>query len=165
MGSDAREYYEKYRPMVLRRCRKMLGNGEDAVDAAQDVFVNFLRGEEKLRGRFPSSLLYTIATNICLNRIRWKRRHAETAHEDPDNTIAVERGYDLVEAKMIMDMLFENESEQTRTICYMYHADGMTLQEIGAAVGMSFSGVRKRLRSFASRARLRYEGGTGGTHE
>jgi DNA-directed RNA polymerase specialized sigma24 family protein len=43
----------------------------------------------------------------------------------------------------------------------MYHADGMTLREIGEAVGMSVSGVRKRLTSFNTRARLRYEGENG----
>jgi RNA polymerase sigma-70 factor (ECF subfamily) len=156
MAIDIKECYEKYMPMVLRRCRKMLRREEDAVDAAQDVFVMLLRGEERLHGKFPSSLLYTIATNICLNRIRGEKRRSETPYRSADEFAAAERGYDQVEAKMIMEAIFENESGKTRTICYMYHADGMTLQEIAEAVGMSFSGVRKRLRSFASRARLRY---------
>jgi RNA polymerase sigma-70 factor (ECF subfamily) len=64
---------------------------------------------------------------------------------------------------MIMDAIFENESEKTRLICYMYYADGMTLQEIGKAAGLSWSGVRKRLQAFASRARIRYGDGTGGS--
>ena len=161
MAIDIKECYEKYMPMVLRRCRKMLHSEEDAVDAAQDVFVRLLRGEEKLHGKFLSSLLFTIATNICLNRIRWRRRHAEL--EAAEDLAAAENAYAEVEARMLMDMLCEAESEKTRTICYMYHVDGMTLKEIGKAVGMSFSGVRKRLQGFASRARIRYKGGTGGT--
>ena len=63
---------------------------------------------------------------------------------------------------MLVEAILKDESEETRMICYMYHVDGMTLQEIGDAAGMSFSGVRKRLQGFASRARIRYEGGTGG---
>ena len=167
MAIDIKDCYEKYMPMVLRRCRKMLRSEEDAVDAAQDVFVKLLRGEEKLHGKFPSSLLYTIATNICLNRLRWRRRHAETPHEVVEDIAAAEKGYDHVEAKMLVEAILRDESDSTRTICYMYHVDGMTLQEIGKAAGMSFSGVRKRLESFASRARLRYgdssSGATGGT--
>ena len=141
----------------------MLRSEEDAVDAAQDVFVRILRGEEKLHGKFPSSLLYTIATNVCLNRLRWRRRHAETQHEAVEDFAMTERSYDKVEAKMFVEAIFQDESREIQTICYMYYVDGMTLQEIGKAVRMSFSGVRKRLQSFASRARIRYEGGGGGT--
>jgi RNA polymerase sigma-70 factor (ECF subfamily) len=165
LAIDIKECYEKYMPMVLRRCRKMLRSEEDAVDAAQDVFVKLLRGEEKLSGRFPSSLLYTIATNVCLNKIRWKKRHAETSRDVTEDAVFSVNGgaYSEVEAKMIMDAIFENEPEETRLICYMYHADGMTLKEIGEAVGMSFSGVSKRLKAFASRARIRYGEDTGGS--
>jgi RNA polymerase sigma-70 factor (ECF subfamily) len=159
MSIDIRECYEKYMPMVLRRCRRLLRDGDDALDAAQDVFVRLLRGRETLHGQFLSSLLYTIATNICLNRIRWKKRHAEDSREAMDEFTATERGYDQVEAGMIMNAIFENESGKTRTICYMYHVDGMTLKEIGAALGLSISGVRKRLTAFASRARIKYGGG------
>ena len=74
MAIDVAAWYEKYGPMVIRRCRQILGNGEDALDAVQDVFVNLLKGEEKLDDRFPSSLLYTMATNVCLNRLRKGKR-------------------------------------------------------------------------------------------
>ena len=149
-------FYEKYFPMVLRRCRSMLGEWE-AGDAAQDVFVKLLGGREKLHGRFPSSLLFTIATNTCLNRLRWRRRHAEVSHEDLDEGafFAEDRGYSQVEARMIMEAIFAAESEQTRAMCFLYHADGMSLAEIGAALGLSASGVRKRLISFGRRARLK----------
>jgi DNA-directed RNA polymerase specialized sigma24 family protein len=43
-------------------------------------------------------------------------------------------------------------------MCFMYHADGMTLKEIGDAMGLSISGVRKRLAAFNTRARIRYGG-------
>jgi RNA polymerase sigma-70 factor (ECF subfamily) len=159
MSIDIKEYYEKYMPMVLRRCRQLLRDGDDALDAAQDVFVKLLRGRKTLHGQFPSSLLYTIATNICLNRIRWKKRHAEDPSEAMDEFTAAERGFDQVEAGIIMNAIFENESGKTRTICYMYHVDGMTLKEIGGAVGLSISGVRKRLTAFAARARIKYRDG------
>jgi RNA polymerase sigma-70 factor (ECF subfamily) len=159
MVIDIHAYYDKYLPMVLRRCRGMLGNEEDALDAAQDVFVRLLRAKNRLRGQFPSSLLYTIATNTCLNRIRWKKRHGEESYEEtslPDH-FGLDRGYDQVEAGMILEAVLKTESESTRAICFMYHADGMTLREIGEAVGMSISGVRKRLAAFNARARIRYE--------
>ena len=35
--------YEKYGPMVLRRCRQLLGDEEEAMDVTQDVFVKLLQ--------------------------------------------------------------------------------------------------------------------------
>ena len=153
---DVRFYYETYSPMVYRRCRQMLGNDEDAMDAMQDVFIKLINSSAKLHGQFPSSLLYTIATNTCLNRIRWRRRHRESSQTPEDLILPVQdQGFDETEAKMIMEMIFEAESESTRSICFMYFVDGMTLKEIGEAIGLSISGVRKRLQAFNERARTR----------
>jgi RNA polymerase sigma-70 factor (ECF subfamily) len=149
--------------MVFRRCRQMLGNEEDALDAVQDVFTRLLRAKKKLHGRFLSSLLYTIATNTCLNRIRGKKRRRELGLDDFEalSLFQDDRGYEEVEARLIMDRILKNEPVLTRTICFMYHADGMTLKEIGETVGMSISGVRKRLTGFRARAKIRLSGGKG----
>jgi RNA polymerase sigma-70 factor (ECF subfamily) len=147
--------------MILRRCRRMLGSEEDALDALQDVFVKLINAEARLHGQFPSSLLYTIATNTCLNRLRRKKRRRETVQDPAEFVLpAKDRELEYTEARLVMEGILETESELTRTICYMYHADGMTLKEIGDAVGMSVSGVRKRLESFKARARNKLDGGS-----
>jgi len=161
MAIDVAAWYEKYGPMVIRRCRKILGNGEDALDAVHDVFVNLLQQETKLHGTFPSSLLYTMATNVCLNRLRKKKREIPRDFSGEDAAgISIDEGYDQVDAEMLLEDILKDESEMNRTICFMYHADNMTLKEIGEAVGLSISGVRKRLESFKDRARLRYSAGS-----
>jgi RNA polymerase sigma-70 factor (ECF subfamily) len=134
----------------------MLGNEEDAFDAAQDVFLHVLGARHRLHETFPSSLLYTIATNICLNRLKTKRRHGESAVEPETLPLAAhDTAYDEVDARIVMEAILKTESESTRAICFMYHADGMTLKEIGETVGMSISGVKKRLDTFNKRARIK----------
>ena len=163
MAVDVAAWYEKYGPMVIRRCRVLLRNDEEAMDAVQDVFVNLLRAEGRIRSAFPSSLLYTIATNVCLNRLRRKKREApETLVPNEDFLSGGEYGfsvtdgaYEQVDAELLVKTILEDESEETRTVCFMYHADGMTLREIGEAVGLSISGVRKKLEAFKKRARLK----------
>ncbi|AEF82333.1 RNA polymerase sigma factor [Leadbettera azotonutricia] len=71
MAIDIKTWYEKYGPMVFRRCKGMLHSEEDALDAVHDVFVQLMRA--KLDDRYPSSLLYTMATNTCLNKLRWRK--------------------------------------------------------------------------------------------
>jgi RNA polymerase sigma-70 factor (ECF subfamily) len=135
----------------------MLRDEDDALDAAQDVFVRLMDAKARLHGQYPSSLLYTIATNTCLNRIRQTKTRSEVFC-DTDALPVPDCEYDKVDARLIMDAILKTESESTRSICFMYHADGMTLKEIGEAMGLSISGVRKRLTSFASRARITLEG-------
>ena len=66
---DFDNLYRQYGPMVLRRCRFILKNEEKALDAMQDVFVRLIERKERINN-VCSSLLYTMATNICLNKIR-----------------------------------------------------------------------------------------------
>ena len=163
MTIDIAAWYEKYGPMVFRRCKALLRNEDEAMDAVQDVFLNLLRSADRLSGSYPSSLLYTIATNVCLNRLRDRKRiDWEAIFSQEDFFSAEMQGfstagdYDQVDAKLLVEAILEDESEQTRAICFMYHADGMTLKEIGDAVDLSISGVRKRLETFKKRARLKF---------
>lgn len=137
--------------MVLRRCRFMLRDEEQALDAMQDVFVELLRREQDLVHCAPSSLLYTIATNVCLNRIRRSKRRPETSDDEILQTIA---GGESSEAEALaghfLDRLFSREPENTRTIAVLHYVDGLTLEETAHQVGMSISGVRKRLRALRS---------------
>jgi len=133
--------------MVLRRCRYILKDEEAAVDAMQDVFVQVLRKQEKLTTEAPSSLLYTIATNICLNKIRSANRRRETAGDSVIDMIA---GFDDPAERAVnahfLQTLFSREPESTRTIAMLHYVDRLTLEETALRMGMSVSGVRKRLR-------------------
>jgi DNA-directed RNA polymerase specialized sigma24 family protein len=73
-GIDVEALYRRFGPMVLRRCRRLLGNEDDALEVAQEVFVSLVRNRRRLDERYPSSLLFRMATNLSLNRIR-DRRH------------------------------------------------------------------------------------------
>ena len=139
--------YRRYGPMVMRRCRRILRDEEEARDAAQDVFVQLLMRQKRLRDDAPSSLLYRMATNLCLNRIRdaGRRRTA------PDSTLVEQiAGWDetegRTEARDMLARLFRGSPVSTRTIAFLHFVDGMTLEEVAGEVGMSVSGVRKRLR-------------------
>ena len=154
---DISAWYEKYGPMVIRRCRYILRDAEDAQDAVHDVFLNLLRGKNRLHGSYPSSLLYTMATNICLNRLRKKKREIPGNFTEMDEIkfFYIDEGYNKVEADLLLEEILKDESEINRTIYFMYHADRMTLKEIGGVVGFSVSGVKKRLEAFKARIRLK----------
>ncbi|MBI4976818.1 MAG: sigma-70 family RNA polymerase sigma factor [Spirochaetes bacterium] len=154
MDFDLAAWYERYAPMVLRRCRYLLGNEDEAADAMQEVFMKVLDNRERLTGKYPSSLLFTIATNICLNILRHRRRHPSVFDNDAINAIAAADDVSgAVEAGDMLARIFADEQEMTRTMAVMYYVDGMTYKEIGRETGLSISGVRKRLLDLGKRAR------------
>lgn len=58
----------KYREGVYRVARRMLGNHEDAADAAQEVFIRAHRALPRFDGRSQvSTWLYRITVNLCLD--------------------------------------------------------------------------------------------------
>lgn len=124
------------------------------MDAMQDVFVKVIQRREVLTADAPSSLLYRMATNTCLNQLRSKRRRPEVLDGELLLRIAMVDGGGAerrTAARSVLDRLFRREQESTATIAVMHLLDGMTHQEVADAVGMSVSGVRKRLRVLRGR--------------
>ena len=50
---DFSELYQKYAPMVLRRCRAILKDEEKALDAMQDVFLRVMENKKKIKHAGP----------------------------------------------------------------------------------------------------------------
>ncbi len=144
---DVEELSRRYGPMVLRRCRQLLRNEDEAMDACQDVFVRLLERRDRLDERHPSSLLYTIATHLCLNRIRDRGRHAEDPGDERLYRLATAgRPHAPSDARLLLGRLFGRQPASSRTIAVLHYLDGLTLEEVAGQVGLSVSGVRKRLR-------------------
>lgn len=67
---------DRHAPPVFRYLCRMLGNEEDANDLAQETFVRVFRARASYRAeqRF-TAWLFTIATNLARNQLRWRSRH------------------------------------------------------------------------------------------
>lgn len=152
---DIEAFYTRYGPMVLRRCRRLLGEEQAAYDATQEVFLRVLTKQDRLTNDHPSALLYRIATNTCLNRIREDRRrnlHGRSPWPVDLATGPLQEG--RVSAGDLLDRLFDDGQDETRLIAVMYFIDGMTLKEIGQAIDKSVSAVHKRLNKLRRRVRI-----------
>ncbi len=148
LAIDVEACYRRYGPMVLRRCRFLLRDEERAVDAMHDVFVQLLDHQDELTQTAPSSLMHRMATNVCLNRLRSERRRPSDSDEALLLRIAsLEDLESRTGAAAVLDRLFGREQVSTRTIAVLHLVDGMTYEEVAKEVGLSVSGVRKRLRT------------------
>jgi len=119
---------------------------ELASDAMQDVFVQLLRKRDQLHGKYPSSLLYRMATNHSLNLLRRGGRRRLVHNEEMLQNLP---GNSEPEAEVVtrdtLERVFAGERQSTRAIATLRHVEGLSLQDTAREVGMSISGVRKRL--------------------
>lgn len=146
MPLDVEAFYRKYGLLVLCRCRDLLGDDE-AEDALQDVFLQLVRHHQRLHDGAPSSLLLRIATNVCLNRIRTRRRHPEDLEPGLLERIAAAPDAEAHGvARLSLRRIFAGQQESTKVMAVLHLRDGWTLEEVAEHTGMSVSGVRKRLR-------------------
>ena len=150
MSINVEEFYKKYGPMVLRRCRSLLKDEDRALDAMQDVFVKILKHSGRLNDAAPSSLLYTTATRTCLNIIR-KEKRVVLSDEILENATSVDDPEKKALASHFLDRLFAGQKETTKTIVILHYRDRLTLEQTAKAMNMSVSGIRKRLRLLRER--------------
>ena len=143
---DFDNLYRQFGPMVLRRCRFILKNEEKALDAMQDTFVRLIERKEKI-SNVCSSLLYTMATNICLNKIR-----SDKLHSGPEFDVIEEK----IETSILLDCIFSERDSKDRQIAILHYVDGYTLEETSQKMKMSVSGIRKRLEKLKEYAGGRY---------
>jgi len=158
------DWHKEYFPMVFRRCKYMLRKSTYAPeDAAQDVFVNLLACERKAdeiaKIKNVEGLLWTIATNVCLNKLKakkWKQGEDLTVNEEEIYPAAGD-SYKRVDDNLLLDAILEEESEEVRSYVYMHYNDGMGYVEIAKTVGKSKTWVGKKIAAFRERARKEFE--------
>ena len=156
---DVESLYRRYGPMVLRRCQSMLRDEDLAADAMQETFVQVLRHRSSLNARYPSSLLYRIATNTCLNTLRSRRRkYAVSAEPFLESLAGRESTEDRVLDSWELDQVFLDARESTRKAAMIHYLEEKTLAETAQEVGLSISGVRKRLASLRRHGEERLAG-------
>lgn len=146
-----RELYTKYGGNVLGRCRYLLKDAAKAEDAMHDVFARALLHSDGFRAEAsPLTWLMKIATHHCLNQLRSERAGWRGWFQRDEAARAEGHGgQQAMETRDLVRRLLARVDVETQAAVIHYHVDGMTLEEVAAALGRSVPTVRKRLEQFA----------------
>jgi RNA polymerase sigma-70 factor, ECF subfamily len=139
--------YRKFGPIIYRRCLRFLADPEQAADATQEVFVRAMRHREKLlNDREGLPWLYKVTTNYCINRLRAR---TTTKLVPLPETLQDREAARADQKVLIRDQLSKwlaRFDAITSQIALHFHLDGMTQEEIAAAMGLSRRTVGKKLK-------------------
>src|SRR5258706_1911295 len=127
--------YYRHRDWVAGLARRICGDREEALDILQETFAYVFRKlpELELRAGFRT-FLYPVVKHRAIDRKRARRKLPEGS--EPEAPKSVESAIDGY-----LDQLGEDHAE----VVQMRFADGLTLEEIAAALEIPLGTVKSRL--------------------
>jgi RNA polymerase sigma-70 factor (ECF subfamily) len=140
------EALQRYQRPVLNFAYRLLGDATEAEDVAQDVFVRVHQHWDDYdpRQKF-STWLFAIARNVCLDRLRSRKRRPEVPLDAVPEPAVSSREVELNETGRLIAAAVAELPEDQRTALVLAEYHGMSYAEIAAIMKCSEKSVESRL--------------------
>jgi RNA polymerase sigma factor (sigma-70 family) len=142
------QLYRWFERPVYSTALKMLGCQDAAMDVLQDTFMKVFEKLPAFRGESPFwGWLRQIAINECLMRLRSRGRDEPEEAEAFEPDLFEHEGLlppQAADAAQLTDALARLPAK-TRSVLWLYHAEGYTHEEIAALLGQSVSFSKSQL--------------------
>jgi len=142
---------ELYQKPVYSLCYRMLGNAEDAEDAAQETFMRAYKAIRRYDNKRPfSTWLLSIAAHHCIDQIRRRRFPIISVEELPFPELSEPSpGLETIlvsnEEKNRIRSLLNVLEPLDRATVVLYYWYEFSYQEISELLSLSLSAVKSRL--------------------
>ncbi len=140
-----RALFEVHQHMVYGACYRLLGNRQDAEDAAQNCFLQLAVKAGRLRAPI-AGWLHKVAVGVSIDMLRQKT--ARSARERKASAAAsAERGAEPTwdEIKGSVDEAIAGLPDNLRVPVVMYYLEGRKQEDVAAELGISQPAVSGRL--------------------
>jgi RNA polymerase sigma-70 factor, ECF subfamily len=170
-GEDAalNRLMSRHRDKLFRYLVRSLQDESEALDLAQESFVRIYQNRAKFNPKHKfSTWLYTIATNLARDRMRWLVRHRHVSLDAPFGSAETRLGDALVEPDLHPGEQLEREErvaeikralawlpEELRTPLVLSEYENLSHAEIGEILKCSPKAVETRI--YRARKQLREE--------
>ena len=182
-GGDRLAYEElvrRHQRRTFNVAYRVLGDYDEALDAAQEAFIQAWRALPRFReeSRFSHWLL-TITVNHCRNRLKYWKRRARNRTSSIDEAVRLEDSEVRVQfpdpspsalenltSKQRVEIITEemkNLDEEFRTVIVLRELQDMSYDEIAGILGIAEGTVKSRLHRGRSTLKTRLRERLGGT--
>lgn len=157
LEEDLDTLFRRYGPLVYRRALQILGRPAAAEEAVQEVFIRAMKARDRFDPRAkPSTWLYRITTNYCLNQIRDARRRRELLDEREAEVTPASIARDPARLALMRQLLADADPRQAEAALAVF-VDGMSHAEAAEVLGVSRRTVGNLCARFQSWARERLD--------
>lgn len=147
--SAFRQLVEKYQDPVINISYRFLRNKEEAEETAQEVFLKvYLSAKTYQHNTKFSTWLFKIAVNLCLNKLRDKRKLPTSQLEEDLSTPLKLQPDKLLEQENLNKTVREaidSLPEQQRTVILLNQTGDFSYQEMARMLDCSISAIESRL--------------------
>jgi RNA polymerase sigma-70 factor (ECF subfamily) len=147
--------WERYSPLVHRIVSRAIGPDAEVEDVTQEIFyrlfsrIRTLRKPEALRSFVISFAIRIVKWELRRRRARRGLTLSETG-DVPDEQMMVMDAENRYALRRLYGML-DRLSTRERLVLVLRHVEGMTLEEIAAAMELSLATVKRGLRRASAR--------------
>jgi RNA polymerase sigma-70 factor, ECF subfamily len=154
--SDLADAFRCYMPLLSRRCRRVLGDGQEADDVAQETFIRFWqRGMAEAPAPQAIAWLYKTGTRLAIDRLRSRARR-QHLHDRPEEIAASPS--DALSARRMCERLAATAAAADLEVAVLARVDGLDQSEVATVLGITDRTVRRALARFDEQvAHLRKE--------
>ncbi|MBN9350812.1 MAG: sigma-70 family RNA polymerase sigma factor [Chitinophagaceae bacterium] len=154
-----RHLVEKYQNLVFAIAFRILGNREDAEDAAQEIFVKCFHGLGKFNKQAAfSTWLYKIAFNHSLDlakKFRHSKYKTDWEKAEIGSSITSEtRSESEMDSRIIKSILkgaIDSLPPESRIIVLLYYYENLSLKEISEIMGFRENNLKIKLHRIRSK--------------
>ncbi len=153
---------DRYEVPLFNYARKMLGNAADAEEIFQESFLRVYQHRARFRSGAPfRPWLYRITTNLCKDRLRYRKRRPEIPVSslvrpgqemdyDPlsktaGKTLQPDEAAIAGELAARMETALASLSVKHRAVFLMAHQEGLSYAEIATALRIPTGTVKSRM--------------------
>jgi RNA polymerase sigma-70 factor (ECF subfamily) len=154
-ADEVTELYKRHAPALQRRCASIVGNADEARDLVQETFARYLAAKKTWDRASPFTVLYRIATNAAIDRLRRRKTASEDELEPEVHAGDLGREPGRIDNLHDLAFLTRGLTEEELTVAVLHHLDGYTQDAIASSLDLSRRTVGKILVRFEEHVKKR----------
>ena len=167
------EFVRRYQRRIYFTALRLVGERDEALDAAQEVFLKIWRFAPKMKKDIAlRTWVYRVTVNTCIDRLRARLRYEKhTMHDNVivlsahDKALSPHEHARLAEELRELKRALDELTERQRAVFVLRHFQNLRIQEIADVLSTPVGTVKATLHQTLNKLRGLLSGKTGVTYE